>query len=176
MPAVRAKRGPALLIGLLLGSFVFSPASAHHSPRHTNTQIKQARTLATQARSLATSALRAPFYSQSPATPLPAGQFTSLEGGCPGGGNVLSGGASAGGTDAISIFESYPSDANPATANAAGRTGWTVTLGNFATTTVNVHAYMICAAPAPTFGDFAPGQPAVSKRAMEWTVHPVENV
>jgi hypothetical protein len=101
---------------------------------------------------VALTALRSPDYSQSPVQTVQPGTFGTIEGSC-GGNLIVSGGVSDGGSDAISVFESYPSDGNFATVNVSGRNGWAVTIGNFAVTPVNVYAYKICAVASISTGN-----------------------
>lgn len=95
---------------------------------------------------IALSGLRNPSYGQSPVFSLPANNSITMEGSCVGR-SVVGGGASAGGgaAGAINIIESYPSDGNITTPNVAGRNGWSVTVGNYGATAVNVYEYLICA-------------------------------
>ncbi|MGH2692768.1 MAG: hypothetical protein ACRDHM_09730 [Actinomycetota bacterium] len=121
---------------------------------------------------VALTALRTPDYSQSPVQVVPAGTFGTIEGSC-GVNHVVSGGASDGGSDAISIFESYPSDGNFATANVTGRNGWAVTIGNFAATPVNVYAYKICAVTSISSGNVGGTARSAGSQKPGWSFTPI---
>lgn len=149
----RSRRGwlrGAVVVGVagaMMAVALLSPALAVRLA--TTSYVKQK---VNQVRDVALTGLRAPDYSQSPVQVVPPGTFGTIEGSC-GGGLAVSGGASAGGSSAISILESYPSDGNLATANVTGRNGWAVTIGNFSSSQVNVYAYKICAVASVSSGN-----------------------
>ncbi len=149
--------------GAMMAAALMSPALAVKLA--TTGYVKQK---VNQVNGVALTGLRNPDYSQSPAQPLAAGAFGTIEGSC-GGRFAVSGGTSSTGSAAgsIQMFESYPSDGNLTTANVSGRNGWTTTVGNFGTTTVNVYFYKVCADTSVATGNVG-GTARSAGNGQEW--------
>jgi hypothetical protein len=115
------RSGALVLLGLVLGLVILAPVSAHHSPAHTNSQIKKVQK---QVKKLGKTA-----YRQSAPITIPLDDFAFGEAVCPAGTEVTGGGASVNGPAMLSI--STPTDGTGSFvtdlgATGAGNTAWGV--------------------------------------------------